>query len=90
VVPALPPAQSGRFTHIGHEYVHADGEWHPASTPITQLKNMRDIPGSLLAAFTTPKRSASARYALGDHGPHRYIGALRPPDRVTEFGDRSE
>jgi hypothetical protein len=88
VVPALPPAQSGKFAHVGHEYVHADGEWHPATTPVSQLKNMRDIPGTLLAIFATPKRSASARYAFGDHGPHRYIGALRPADRITEFGDR--
>ncbi|MFL5563162.1 MAG: lipase family protein [Gemmatimonadaceae bacterium] len=89
IIPALPPAQSGDFAHVGHEYVHADGEWHPAGTPVSQLKNMRDIPGSLLSVFATPKRAASARYALGDHGPHRYIGALRPEGRITEFGDWS-
>jgi hypothetical protein len=90
VIPALPPAQSGKFTHVGHEYVHADGEWHPAATPVSQLRNMREISGSvLLSVFATPKRSATSRYALGDHGPHRYINALRPADRITEFGDWS-
>jgi len=89
VIPALPPAQAGNFAHVGHEYVHADGEWHRADTPVSQLKNIRDISGSLLSAIATPKRAASSRYALGDHGPHRYIGALRPADRITEFGDWS-
>ena len=89
VIPALPPAQSGKFAHVGHEYVFTDGEWHIADAPVTQLKNIRDVSGSLLSVFATPKRSASSRYALGDHGPHRYIGALRPADRITEFGDWS-
>ena len=89
MIPALPPAQSGSFTHIGHEYVHADGEWHGAETPVTQLKSIRELSSTLLSAIASPKPSTSSRYALGDHGPHRYIGALRPADRITEFGDRS-
>jgi hypothetical protein len=89
VIPALPPAQSGSFAHIGHEYMNTGGEWRESGAPVAQLKNIRDVSGSLLSVFATPKRAASARYALGDHGPHRYISALRPADRITEFGDRS-
>lgn len=89
MIPALPPAPSGKFAHVGHEYVHADGEWHEAETPVTQLKSIRDLSSTLLSAIAPAKQSASSRYALGDHGPHRYIGALRPADRITEFGDRS-
>ncbi|HEX5831254.1 MAG TPA: hypothetical protein VFY16_09760 [Gemmatimonadaceae bacterium] len=50
---------------------------------------MREIPRSLLTFFATGKRRGSARYAARMHGPHHYITALRPVDRVTEFGDRA-
>jgi hypothetical protein len=86
-VPALPPAQWGRFMHIGDEYRYADGAWRRAATPVAALQHVRDIPRSLLGFFATGKRAERARWAARDHGPHHYIAALRPAGRVTEFGD---
>ena len=88
VIPALPPAQWGSFAHVGHEYRYAEGAWRRSESPVAQLANMRAIPRSLLALFATAKRRAAARYSLGAHLPHHYIAALRPKDRITEFGDR--
>jgi hypothetical protein len=87
VVPALPPAQWGRFVHIGHEYRYADGAWRRAETPVPPLRHVREIPRSLLGFFMPGRRAESARWAARDHGPHHYIAALRPAGRVTEFGD---
>ena len=88
LVPALPPAAWGPFAHVGHEYRLSGGVWQRSEAPIAQLRNVREIPRSFLAFFATCKHRASSRYALGEHGPHHYIAALRPPARVTEFGDR--
>ena len=87
VVPALPPAQWGRFAHIGHEYRYAHGSWRRAETPVAALQHAREIPRSLLGFFATGKPPERARWAARDHGPHHYIAALRPAGRVTEFGD---
>ena len=89
LVPTLPPTSWGQFAHVGHEYRLAEGEWRRADSPVAQLQHLREIPRSLLAFFATGKRRASARYAMGEHGPHHYIAALRPADRITEFGDRA-
>jgi hypothetical protein len=86
-VPALPPAQWGRFVHFGQEYRYVKGGWKRAEYPVEQLTSLREIPRSVLAFFAPEKRRASWRYTLELHGPHQYIAALRPDDRVTEFGD---
>lgn len=88
IIPALPPARWGKYAHFGHEYRESEGEWRPAGSPTTPLAGLREIPSSLLAFFSTAKRGASSRYSMADHAPHRYIAALRPGDRVTEYGDR--
>jgi len=87
-VPALPPLAWGQFTHLGHEYRCADGEWKASDKPVAQLKGVREIPGSLMAFFATARRRTASRYSIIEHGPHQYIAALRPRGRVTEFGDR--
>ena len=87
LTPALPPAAWGAFTHFGKEYRHTNGEWQRSEVPVAQLVRTREIPRSLLAFFASEKRRASSRYTLADHGPHHYIAALRPKNRVTEFGD---
>jgi hypothetical protein len=88
IVPALPAAAWGRFVHLGHEYRYVENEWQRAETPTAQLAKLRDIPRSLLSFFATGKSRDSSRYTMAEHGPHQYIAALRPRDRVTEFGDR--
>jgi hypothetical protein len=88
-VPALPPLAWGRFAHFGHEYRCTDGVWKPSEKPVAQLKGVREIPLSLLAFFATAKHRTASRYSMAEHGPHRYIAALRPNGRVTEFGDQA-
>ena len=86
-IPGLPPAPWGPFVHVGQEYRHVGGEWRRAESPLAQLASAREIPRSMLAFFATEKRRASFRYTMAEHGPHYYLSALRPHDRVTEFGD---
>jgi hypothetical protein len=50
---------------------------------------MRDITRSVLAMLPPPKRRDASPYSMTEHGPHQYIAALRPRDKVTEFGYRS-
>jgi hypothetical protein len=88
IIPALPPTRWGKYVHFGHEYRHAAGEWRSAESPTARLASLREIPGSLLAFFSTAKRRDSSRYSLSEHAPHQYIARLRPAHRVTEYGDR--
>jgi hypothetical protein len=88
VVPALPPAPYGRCTHIGHEYRYGEGRWRLAETPVAQIRHMREVPRSVTALVAPASQRASTRYSLGEHCPDHYIAALRPADRITEFGDR--
>lgn len=86
-IPALPPTRWGPFAHFGQEYQYTNGQWQRAECPTGQLNSVREIPPSVVAFFASEKRRASFRYTLSEHGPHRYIEALRPNNRVTEFGD---
>lgn len=86
-VPALPPAAWGSFVHIGTEHRYTDGEWRKEPNPVEQLASVRDIPRAALAFFAPEKRRASFPYTLAEHAPHRYVEALRPSDRISEFGD---
>lgn len=88
-VPTLPPATWGKFAHFGLEYRFADGRWDLAAAPTEQLTAIKELPSSMLAFVASEKRRAKLRYSLVEHGPHYYIAALRPPGRVTEFGDRA-
>jgi len=88
IIPALPPARWGRFAHFGHEYRYSEGEWRRSENPTTRLASLREIPRSLVAFFSTAKHRGASRYSIAEHAPHHYIAALRPTDRVTEFGDR--
>ena len=89
LIPSLPPAAWGHLAHFGREYRYAEGEWRQSETPVTQLVNLREVPGALMAFLGTAKRRDSSRYTMDEHGPHHYIAALRPKGRVDEFGDRS-
>jgi hypothetical protein len=86
VVPALPPASWGPFTHLGHEYRHSDGKWRRPDTPVGQLASTRAIPPALFALFAREKERASLRYSFGEHRPQHYIAALRPKGMATELG----
>jgi len=86
LVPSLPPAAWGHFVHIGAEYRHVDGEWRRSAVPVSQLMRVREIPRAMLAFLATKKHRDSSRYTMAEHGPHRYIAALRPKGRVDEFG----
>ena len=87
LTPALPPAAWGAFTHFGKEYRHTNGEWQRSQVPVAQLVRTSEIPRSLLAFFATSTRRPPYPYSVADHGPHHYLSALRPVERVTEFGD---
>jgi hypothetical protein len=89
-IPALPPASRGPFRHIGREYHYVPGRWVQANSPTAQFATMREVPRSMLAFFATERRRASYRLTMASHAPHHYIDALRPRDRVTEFGDRAD
>jgi hypothetical protein len=86
-IPALPPASWARFGHIGREYRYQEGEWRRAESPVEQMANARAIPRSVLGLFAPERLRASSRWSLGEHGPHQYLGVLRPANRITEFGD---
>jgi hypothetical protein len=90
-VPALPPAAWGAYAHIGREYRYSAGEWVLAPEATGPMPNLREIPRSVLALFSGGWRRKSprkaGRYAIDAHAPHRYLDVLRPPDRLTEFGD---
>jgi hypothetical protein len=86
-IPALPPAVWGAFQHVGREYRHAGGEWRQADAPTAQMTSLKELPRSLLAFFAKEGQRASFRYTMGAHGGHHYLAALRPRDRVTEYGD---
>ena len=87
-IPALPAAPWGRLTHFGREYRWAAGEWRLSETPVAQLASVREIPRSVLAFFAKANRRDRLAYTIAEHGPHHYLAALRPPDLVTELGDR--
>ncbi|MES1205650.1 MAG: lipase family protein [Pseudomonadota bacterium] len=86
-IPALPPALWGTLQHVGHEYRYGGDEWQPADAPTAQMESMRELPRALFAFLAKEKDRASFRYAMGAHGAHQYLAALRPRDRVTEYGD---
>lgn len=85
-IPVLPPASWARLTHIGREYRYAGDEWRRAEVPSDQMRSARAIPQLILGGLGPARRSAS-RWSFREHAPHRYLAALRPAGRVTEFGD---
>jgi len=87
-VPALPAGSWGPFVHLGHEYRWVEGEWRRSAVPVEQLPTMRQVPRIVLSLLDRSERRKSGRYSFAAHGPQHYLSALRPGDRVTEFGDR--
>jgi len=87
IVPVLPAIPWGPLAHFGHEYRYSDGEWRQSDTPLAQLTNLREIPASLITFVARARGRNPPRYSTSAHGPHHYIAALRPPGRITEFGD---
>lgn len=88
VFPCIPPSVWGRLEHFGHEFHYANGEWRRRDPVTAQMASFRHVAPSLASMFAPAKKRAAARYTMGDHGPHHYISALRPPGKITEFGDR--
>ncbi len=87
-VPTLPPAPYGPFVHFGIEYRFTGSTWERSEAAVEQMPSLRHIPRSVLAFFATEKRRRRPyRYSAAHHAPDYYIAALRPADRVTEFGD---
>ena len=86
-VPALPPASWGAYAHLGNEYRYSSDQWQLATEPTTPMASLREIPRSVIALLTGGSRRHSARYSINAHPPHRYLNALRPDGRLTEFGD---
>lgn len=88
-VPALPPVQWGPFVHFGQEFRYVTGQWQRSPSTVAQPARLLDILRAVLALFVPEKRRATWRYKADQHAPHHYIAALRPDDRVTEFGDQN-
>lgn len=88
IVPVLPPAKWGPFVHIGHEYRWLDDAWQKSDEPVAPLRNVRELPRAFGLLVAPAKQRQSGHYTVREHGPHHYIAALRPKDRVTEYGDR--
>lgn len=86
-IPALPVAAWGRLSHCGHEHRFADGAWRTVDEATAQLKGVWHAAWPLFARFGSEKRRQRARLTLAEHGPHRYIEALRPAGQLTELGD---
>jgi len=86
-VPALPASTWGPFVHLGQEFRFLDGEWQRSPEPVPQLPSMRDIPRIVLSLVQREERREATQYAMSEHGPQNYLDRLRPPGRVTEFGD---
>ena len=86
-IPALPPTTWGPFVHLGQEYRFIDGEWRRSAAPVEQLPNMRKVPRIVLSSLEPAERREASRYVFSEHAPQHYLSALRPPGRVTEFGD---
>lgn len=86
LIPSLPPASWGPFTHLGRAYHYAAGAWHHAQSHVEPLVSVREIPKAMAALFAREKNRASYRYSLAEHRPQHYIDALRPPGMISEFG----
>jgi hypothetical protein len=85
LVPALPPATWGPFTHLGRTYRYDGGAWHRAQSHVAPLKSLREIPKAMVAVLA-PEKYRSVRHSLAEHPPHYYIDALRPAGMISEFG----
>lgn len=86
-IPALPLASWGPLEHYGVEYRYIDGDWQPSNESTRQMSGLWRAARPLFALFAGEKRRKRLKYSLTEHGPHKYITALRPIGRVTEFGD---
>jgi hypothetical protein len=86
VIPALPPASWGPFTHLGSEYRYREGSWRRSGADVVPLAGTREIPRALFGLVAREKERAGLRYSFSDHRPHHYIAALRPNGMATELG----
>jgi len=94
VVPQVPPRESGRFAHFGRGYQYKPkgkgDKWVPNDEPKKQLRNLLEIPTSVLSLVTpdiTLTRRLHFHSSIRDHLPQYYIQALTPDDVRSEFGD---
>lgn len=88
IIPSLPPSVWGTLQHFGHEFHYADGQWQRRNGVTAQLTGFREASRATLAMLAPARKRDAQRYTMADHTPHQYIDALRPADRVTEFGDQ--
>ncbi|HEY5854986.1 MAG TPA: lipase family protein [Aldersonia sp.] len=99
LVPHLPPRESGAFVHFGLEYRcdRRTRDLRQPEKPAGQTVGpgivvaLAGLVGGVFAGvprislpFSLP---FSLPLSLGDHAPHHYIAALKPPDVDSEFGD---
>jgi hypothetical protein len=94
VIPQLPPAFAGKFAHFGAEYRHkgprSGGRWVRSAQPTKQLRQLLHLLSAPLAFFARQiraTRDVKFRASFYDHFPRRYITALTPAGKSTEFGD---
>ncbi len=94
VIPQLPPAFAGKFAHFGPEYRHrgpyTGGCWERSAKPTRQLRQLVHLLSAPIAFFARQVRATrdvKFRASFYDHFPRRYITALTPAGKSTEFGD---
>jgi hypothetical protein len=94
VIPKLPPAFAGKFAHFGPEYryrgARPGGRWERSPQPTKQLRQLLHLLSAPLAFFARQvrvTRDLKFRASFHDHFPRRYITALTPAGKSTEFGD---
>lgn len=86
-IPSLPPSTWAELAHFGQEFRYDGGQWRRAESAVAQFSGLKELGRSSLVYLMRGKDRSALRYRLDEHDPHHYLAALRPKDRVTEFGD---
>jgi hypothetical protein len=93
IVPALPPALSGSFSHFGSEFrakPEAGAPFKPTperTRQVSHFVHLAEAPIAFLARQVQFFRNVPFQYSLSDHGPQHYIESLTPPGVISEYGD---
>lgn len=93
-VPALPPRDTGRWAHFGHERHHLTRLWGAEWRTVPGGTGQARFAGQLalaLASLPLTQLVVLQRvpflYRIDDHRPQHYVAMLTPQGRLSEFGD---
>lgn len=88
VVPALPPAASGKYKHFGQEYQLVHDNWQPMTRAIRQVPSLFYLalaPVAFFARQIALSRNIAFPFSMHAHSPQHYISALTPDGVTSEF-----